>query len=161
MKTAEPASYPANEVAPTSGATSPSSTQNLDLPLLGMHCSACAVRIEKALGKAEGVAGANVNFATTRATVQFDPLQTDPQKLRAVVQKAGYDAIVADADFTKNDGNDHSNDAAQSLSDAENAAREKEYAAQKGKFFSRSRFDDSRRCRGDGGPSFPGVGAAL
>ncbi len=134
MKTSELADHPASEATSPVGATSSVSTQNLDLPLLGMHCSACAVRIEKALGKAEGVAGANVNFATTRATVRYDPTQTDPQKLRAVVQKAGYDAIVADANPTKNEGNDLSNGAAQSLSDAENAAREKEYAGQKRKF---------------------------
>ncbi len=47
-------------------------TARLDLPLLGMHCAACANRIEKALNKAEGVESCNVNFATTRATVQYD-----------------------------------------------------------------------------------------
>jgi len=31
-----------------------------------------------------------------RATVSFDPAQTDLQQLRAAVQKAGYDAIVLD-----------------------------------------------------------------
>ena len=118
--------------ATSSDATSPS-TQSLDLPLLGMHCSACAVRIEKALGRASGVEAANVNFATTRATVQYDSAKTDPQQLREVVKKAGYDAIVADAAPT-NGAQPHHGEARQSLTDAENAAREKEYAAQKQKF---------------------------
>jgi Cu+-exporting ATPase len=99
-------------------------TQNADLPLLGMHCSACAVRIEKALAKAEGVEVANVNFATTRATIQYDPSQTDPQKLREVVQKAGYDAILA----APQNGTEKAHE---SLSDVENAAREAEYRGQK------------------------------
>ncbi|PQV63600.1 Heavy-metal-associated domain-containing protein [Abditibacterium utsteinense] len=54
-----------------------SGVQSADLPLLGMHCSACAVRIEKALNRAPGVATANVNFATTRATVSSNPALTD------------------------------------------------------------------------------------
>src|SRR4028119_2165819 len=65
-----------------------------DLPLLGMHCAACATRIEKALNRAEGVESCSVNFATTRATVHYDPQATNPVALRDVVKKAGYDAIV-------------------------------------------------------------------
>ncbi len=103
------------------------SSQSADLPLLGMHCSACAVRIEKALNKAEGVENATVNFATTRATVTYDPAQTDPAKLREAVQKVGYDAIVQQP----------SNEGAapvQSLADAEVEARDREFNEQKNKF---------------------------
>lgn len=107
------------------------STQRADLPLLGMHCSACAVRIEKALSKAEGVEFCNVNFATTRATVQYDPSQTSPQKLREVVKKSGYDAIVAE----ESSGNSGPSQSAASLQDAETQAREREFAAQKAKFW--------------------------
>ena len=104
-----------------------SAPASADLPLLGMHCSACAVRIEKALNRADGVEACNVNFATTRATVQYDPTKTDPAKLREVVQKAGYDAIVQTS-------NAPASESAQSLQDAENAAREREFAEQKRKF---------------------------
>ncbi len=101
--------------------------QTADLPLLGMHCSACANRIEKALSRAEGVESANVNFATTRASVAFDAERTDLETLRAVVQKAGYDAIVAPPETG-------ADEAGQSLHDAEIAAREAEYNEQKRKF---------------------------
>ncbi len=101
--------------------------QSTDLPLLGMSCSACAVRIEKALNKAEGVENATVNFATTRATVQYDPAQTDPKKLREAVRNAGYDAIVQEP--TSAGGAP-----AQSLQDAETEARDKEFREQKNKF---------------------------
>lgn len=72
----------------------PKALERCDLPLLGMHCAACANRIEKALKRAAGVAEATVNFATTRATVRYDPQATTVTALRAVIQAAGYDAIV-------------------------------------------------------------------
>ncbi len=99
-----------------------------DLPLLGMHCAACANRIEKALGKAEGVENCNVNFATTRATVHYDPKVTNPHKLREAVQKAGYDAILP----AENPVHNHGGGA--STQDAEMQAREAEYRGQKQKF---------------------------
>ena len=108
----------------------PASSERAELPLLGMHCAACARRIERALGKAPGVASATVNFATTRASVSFDPARTDLPTLRAAVRKAGYDAIVLDAPPP-----DAAEDApVESLEDAENAAREREYHEQKTRF---------------------------
>ena len=109
--------------------------ESADLPLLGMHCSACAVRIEKALNRAPGVESANVNFATTRATVAFDPAQTDLHKLRETVQKAGYDAIVLDAPGVGTEEGDATlASSGQSLADAENAARQREYQDQTTRF---------------------------
>src|SRR3954471_16975305 len=66
----------------------------LDVPVLGMHCVACAARIEKALAEAPGVSQAGVNFATGRATVAYDPAATDPDALRDVVRAQGYDAVL-------------------------------------------------------------------
>ena len=68
----------------------------LDVPLLGMHCAACAVRIEKALADAPGVQRAGVNFATGRATVAYDRTATGPEALREVVRGQGYDALLPD-----------------------------------------------------------------
>jgi Cu+-exporting ATPase len=96
-----------------------SSQGHADLPLPGMHCAVCATRIEKALNGAEGVAAASVNYATTRASVQFDPAITNPLKRREVVQDAGYDAILP-GDVAAGD---------KSLQDAEIEARAAEFAA--------------------------------
>ena len=60
-----------------------------------MHCSACSTRVQRALGRHEGVASAAVNLATTRAFVTFDPDRTDPSDLCAVVDAAGYTAAPA------------------------------------------------------------------
>ena len=50
-------------------ATSPT---RLRLPIDGMHCAACASRVERELNGLAGVE-ASVNFATEEATVEFDP----------------------------------------------------------------------------------------
>src|ERR1700733_613282 len=39
----------------------------------GMTCASCAMRIEKCLKKVPGVADAQVNLATEKATVTYDP----------------------------------------------------------------------------------------
>ena len=66
----------------------------LDLPVLGMHCAACANRIEKALAAVPGVSSVGVNFATASATVQFDPTIANPDALREAVREQGYDLAL-------------------------------------------------------------------
>ena len=44
----------------------------IDLPVEGMSCASCASRIERKLNRLDGV-HATVNYATERATVEFDP----------------------------------------------------------------------------------------
>ena len=63
----------------------------------GMTCASCAVRIERVLGKQDGVEFANVNFAgqEARATVSED---ADVDALRAAVAKIGYDIEEIDPD---------------------------------------------------------------
>ncbi len=62
------------------------------LPISGMTCAACARHIEQKLQTTPGVHGAAVNFATARATVGFDPNQTNTKKLIAAVRDVGYKA---------------------------------------------------------------------
>ncbi len=42
-------------------------------PVTGMTCASCVRRIEKRLGKVDGVQDVNVNLATEKARVVFDP----------------------------------------------------------------------------------------
>jgi P-type Cu+ transporter len=69
------------------------SAQKLELPIEGMTCAACAVRIEKKLNKLEGVEAA-VNYATERASVEFDAQTVAPEQLVAAVESAGYRASL-------------------------------------------------------------------
>ena len=99
-----------------------------------MHCAACAGRIERALQKAPGVVSANVNFATTRASVSFDAGQTSPEKLRETVRRVGYDAILP-ATPAPGGGTDEGAAAPrQDTRDTEAEARAAEYRGQKRKF---------------------------
>ena len=134
------------------------STQNADLPLLGMHCAACANRIEKALNRAPGVESCNVNYATERATVAYDPAQTDARQLRDVVKKAGYDAIVPD-EQSGDEANSHHEPGA--VADAEVAARAREYAAQKRKFIGALVLTIPVAILGMGGHIFPSLQSAF
>ena len=61
----------------------------------GMTCASCAVRIERVLGKQDGVETAVVNFAgqEARATVSNE---ADLETLRAAVAKIGYDIAEID-----------------------------------------------------------------
>jgi Cu+-exporting ATPase len=67
--------------------------ERLDLPVEGMTCASCAVRIEKKLNRLEGVS-ATVNFATETATVEFDPAVASPHALVGAVEAAGYRAAL-------------------------------------------------------------------
>ena len=64
-----------------------------DIRVEGMTCGACASRVETALGAADGVLDARVNFASSRATVLHDGT-IDDVNLRLVVERAGYSAPV-------------------------------------------------------------------
>ncbi|HEV2803131.1 MAG TPA: heavy metal translocating P-type ATPase [Pyrinomonadaceae bacterium] len=71
-------------------------TERVDLSLKGMTCNACARRIERRLKNAAGVRSANVNFATARATVEYDPRATAPARLVGAVEEIGYGAADVD-----------------------------------------------------------------
>ena len=68
----------------------PPATQDVTLPVTGMTCASCVRRIEKALGRVDGVREANVNLATEKAHVVFDPARASVEQMRAAVEKAGY-----------------------------------------------------------------------
>ena len=68
-------------------------TARLELPITGMTCASCAMRIEKKLNKLDGVA-ASVNYATERARVDYDPVAVTPDELVAAVESAGYTATL-------------------------------------------------------------------
>ena len=69
---------------------------HLELPITGMTCASCANRIERRLNKLDGVS-ASVNYATEKATVDFDAGSTAPEELVAAVEAAGYGALLPSA----------------------------------------------------------------
>jgi len=68
-----------------------------DLPITGMTCASCANRIERKLNKLDGVT-ASVNYATEKATVDYDDATVAPEQLIAAVESAGYQAVLPSTD---------------------------------------------------------------
>ena len=65
--------------------------ERIDLPIVGMTCASCAQTIQKGLSGLTGVDKASVNFATSRATVSYDPHRAKAENLISVIRKSGYD----------------------------------------------------------------------
>ncbi len=61
-----------------------------DLPIEGMTCASCAVRLQKVLRKVDGVAEADVNYATGTATLDVRPGSVGRDALVSAVERAGF-----------------------------------------------------------------------
>lgn len=70
----------------------------VELPIHGMTCGSCAVRLEKVLGKVDGVEQASVNYATGRAALDLRPGSVGRDALVAAVERAGFSVPAALAD---------------------------------------------------------------
>jgi Cu+-exporting ATPase len=75
-------------------------TRTVELPIEGMTCAACAARISRGLNGLDGVAEANVNYATARAVVSYHQDSVDPATFDATIVKLGYAVAAEDADDT-------------------------------------------------------------
>ena len=64
------------------------------LALEGMTCASCAMRIEKGLKKVPGILDAQVNLATERGTVMYNPEQTGVEQMLQKVEAVGYKATL-------------------------------------------------------------------
>lgn len=56
----------------------------------GMMCDSCKAKVEKALKGTEGVQSASVNWQQGTANVTYDDQKVTPEKLKKVIQDAGY-----------------------------------------------------------------------
>lgn len=65
-------------------------------PVDGMTCASCAVSVESMLRNSPGVAKADVNFAASSVTVEYDSKQTTPDQLKKTVQSIGYDLLITE-----------------------------------------------------------------
>ena len=73
-------------------------TRTVELPIGGMTCAACAARIGRGLNGLEGVDEANVNYATARAVVSYDPDSVDPTTFDTTIRNLGYSVAADGAD---------------------------------------------------------------
>ena len=59
----------------------------------GMTCAACAKRIEKVVGKLQGVSNVSVNFATETLSVEYNESSLPLSAIKDTVVKTGYKVI--------------------------------------------------------------------
>lgn len=59
----------------------------------GMTCAACVRRVENGIAEVPGVIGASVNFASQKATVEYDPGAVDLKAIEAAIADLGYDVV--------------------------------------------------------------------
>ncbi|MCJ7512351.1 MAG: copper-translocating P-type ATPase [Anaerolineales bacterium] len=74
-----------------------SEVRHLILPVLGMTCANCVSTVERNLKRLEGVSSVQVNLASERASVEFDPKRTDDKAIIDRIRSAGYDVALGEA----------------------------------------------------------------
>lgn len=82
--------------APDPVAEPEATSRSVDLAITGMTCASCSARIERNLGKIDGVE-ATVNLATERATVSH-PADLPVDELIKTVEASGYGATVIEGE---------------------------------------------------------------
>ena len=73
-----------------------SASQTRQFPVQGMSCASCAAKVEHSLGALEGIQRAQVNFASEKVNVAYDPDRISPEQLADAVKRAGYTLIIQD-----------------------------------------------------------------
>ncbi|MHB8992528.1 MAG: heavy metal translocating P-type ATPase, partial [Chloroflexota bacterium] len=70
------------------------------LEITGMTCASCSGRVERALRALPGVDAANVNLATEKATVVFQPSLASMVDFRRAIEEAGYGLVEERSEAT-------------------------------------------------------------
>jgi Cd2+/Zn2+-exporting ATPase/Cu+-exporting ATPase len=65
-------------------------TQNIEIPVKGMECAECALRVQEAIARLPGVESVNVFLSSEKAIIRIDPARVDLPAIRKAVESAGY-----------------------------------------------------------------------
>lgn len=60
------------------------------LKVTGMTCAACSARVEKMVGKMEGIHSCNVNLTTEKMSIEFDAEKQSLDEVKKKIEKLGY-----------------------------------------------------------------------
>ena len=72
--------------------------------IMGMTCSACSSRVQKAVEKISGTQAVAVNLLTNSLQLEYDEQQTNAAAIIAAVEQAGYGAALRDGPAASPDG---------------------------------------------------------
>ena len=89
---------PDEQTAPAAARTE-ANVEQVDLPVAGMTCASCVRRVERAVGRVEGVTRGDVNLAAERAHVVYDPKVTTVGDIRSAIVDAGYEVPTQEVSF--------------------------------------------------------------
>jgi len=70
------------------------------LPVTGMTCASCVATIEKGLSKLPGVSQANVNLASEKASIEYNPDKVNTRTLMDTISDVGYGVAVEKTTFS-------------------------------------------------------------
>jgi len=70
-----------------------------NIPITGMTCATCAATIQKGLSKLHGVERAEVNLASEKASIEYDPTQVPLSKIKNTISQLGYGAATSKSIF--------------------------------------------------------------
>lgn len=68
------------------------------LAVEGMHCASCAANIERTLGAEDGIESANVNFATEKLHLKYDPVKISMDKIESLIEGLGFKLVQDEKD---------------------------------------------------------------
>ncbi len=69
-------------------------TQSMSIKIRGMTCASCAERIQKTVRKMDGVIEANLNFATEKLHVNYDPVRVTHKRIVDKIRSIGYEVVL-------------------------------------------------------------------
>ncbi len=72
--------------------------EKLTMEIGGMTCASCSAAVEKALNKTDGVYEANVNIASEKGRVEYDPTKLSREDFKEIVKNTGYEVISFEGD---------------------------------------------------------------
>ena len=70
--------------------TNSKKSDKASIHITGMTCTTCAATIKKGLSETPGVEQADVNFASEKASIKYDPTKVDLTKIKNTVSQLGY-----------------------------------------------------------------------
>lgn len=77
-----------------------------EFEVVGMHCAACAARIENRLSKENGVNTVSVNLALETSRVSFDTEAISPERIVDIVKKMGFEFVEKNEESTEEERNE-------------------------------------------------------
>ncbi|MFQ5850145.1 MAG: heavy metal translocating P-type ATPase [Candidatus Binatia bacterium] len=73
--------------------------ETIELPIGGMKCNKCAANLEAGLKGLEGIQSAQVNFASAKAIVNYEPSVTKLEGIFALIRRRGFEVGASSAEI--------------------------------------------------------------